>query len=779
MHVKTALTAILALGVASYVGGKYGHDLGLDVEITNAIPAALAQEPEAMRLLAALDGDRLAQVLPQPSFPAAGNPRPADKPRLTAPSAGPVPAPAPPAAPAPAPSPKVDESALRYFASQGDTRRLEAEIARLRALYPEWRPPDDLNAPSPDAGDAELDEMWKLFSQGKIGEARAAIAARSAADPAWQVPQDLLAQLDKSEAAQRLVNASDAKQWDQVLKIAAQTPGLLTCTNVDALWRVAEGFVQTTRLDRARDAYAYVLTNCTDAAERLATMQKALPLLPEDMIAALLRLEKGTEFGPVRDDLARRHVGKAAEDPKLTATPDEIARLDALARAASTPDDAILLGFYTLHHNEPAKAVDWFKLALSRNGGAKAAEGAVIALGAVKEYQEAESLGSAWLEAGPANRKAYLDVATALIAQTPPPRLDQPVVQRIAKTIGTDRYAPGAQGLGWYAYNSGQTAAAETWFETALSWDADQEPAAYGLGLSRQRLRDIAGLRAIVAKWGRRSPRIADLLNPRRTVEAAPDKREGAPAAALPATATSAPPVAAPAAAPAAPSTAAAVAPPLALGPARETVREARRIDEDEPAPRRALTVRVGGRERVLVAETAGLPPASGACRGGATGAAALARGWCLLNLKRPVEAAAAFDAAIRTSSGRVAEDAVSGKVYAQLQRGLTAEAGIAASTAPVSRKRRAELSAAILADRFYAAYDAKEYNRALITLQDRARYAPEGVDMMTLRGWSYFNLGRYDDARRVFEAVVRANGSAEARGGLAAIKDATRLHRY
>ncbi|WP_404289018.1 hypothetical protein ACD578_23600 [Microvirga sp. RSM25] len=37
--------------------------------------------------------------------------------------------------------PQVDESALRYFASQGDTRRVNAEIARLRALYPNWTPP--------------------------------------------------------------------------------------------------------------------------------------------------------------------------------------------------------------------------------------------------------------------------------------------------------------------------------------------------------------------------------------------------------------------------------------------------------------------------------------------------------------------------------------------------------------------------------------------------------------------------------------------------------------
>ncbi len=37
----------------------------------------------------------------------------------------------------------VDESALRYFASRGDTARLQVEISRLKALYPDWVPTKD------------------------------------------------------------------------------------------------------------------------------------------------------------------------------------------------------------------------------------------------------------------------------------------------------------------------------------------------------------------------------------------------------------------------------------------------------------------------------------------------------------------------------------------------------------------------------------------------------------------------------------------------------------
>lgn len=712
MHVKSALALALASAGLFYALGRYGHEQLVPPEFQAPVRAFAQEGAPSEKVPPEVE-------LAQSQRPPAGSPGAA------------------------APPPVVDESALRYFARQGDTRRLEAELARLRALYPEWKPPADLTAPATTV-DAELERMWRLFGEGKISEVRAAIAQRNATDPSWQPPADLAEQLDRAEAAQRLVNASNARQWEQVIRIGTETPTLLTCANVDALWRVAEAFTQTNRADRARDAYSYVLTHCPNPADRLATMQKALPALPEQMTLALLGQERAGEFSAIRDDLARRHIGKAAEEPSLSATPEEISRIEALAGAASTPDDATLLGFYALRHNDPAKATTWFKTALSRNGGAKAAEGAVLALSAAKDHQQAEELGSQWLQAGAANRKAYLDAATSLIAQDPPPRLSATVLERIAKTVSAERYPSGASGLGWFAYNSGQIGAAETWFETALAWDRGQEQAAYGLALTRQRLRDQAGLRALVAEWGPRSQRIADILRPGRrgTATAAPETPR--PVAELPPIAASEP------------------LPP----PRRAQARLAERTDD-------GVTVR-------HVAAQAPRPRAvDGRCGGGVTGAAALARGWCLLNLKRPAAAVEAFDAALRTGSAAIAQDAAAGKVYAQIQQGLTAEATVAAASAPVSPARRTELNTVLLSERFYALYDAKDYNAALITLEERARYAPETTDLMMLRGWSYFNLGRYADARKVFRALYRANGSSQAQSGLAAIDDATRRNRY
>ena len=63
--------------------------------------------------------------------------------------------------------PPVDESALRYFARTGDQRRLDAEMARLKALYPDWMPPANPAAPEVFV-DPQLEQFWQLFSEGSM-----------------------------------------------------------------------------------------------------------------------------------------------------------------------------------------------------------------------------------------------------------------------------------------------------------------------------------------------------------------------------------------------------------------------------------------------------------------------------------------------------------------------------------------------------------------------------------------------------------------------------------
>ncbi len=692
-----------------------------------------------------------------PALPA--SPAPVATPQPVAPAAGAA-APALAAA-APAAGPAVDETALRYFAQQGDARRLNAEIARLRALYPNWYPPTDMTAPVP-VTDTLLDNMWKLYSQGQYAAARAAIADRLATEPGWKVPADLLARLDIGEKRERLVNASNAKQWETVVQIAADTPSLLTCADVDVLWRLAEAFARSDRADRARDVDVYVLTNCQDPKERLATVQKAMAYLGDAELAELLALErtgadgKG-EFAAVKGDIARRRIGAAAKDPSKIAPPEDIALLQQLATAGTKADDAVLLGSYLFTHKDAEGAVTWFQLAKTRADTPEIARGLAYALNAVERPAEAEAAAYRWRDAGAENKEAYLVVATALLAIDPPAKIEPEVMARMAKAISEAKYAPGAQDLGWYAYNTGQTLSAARWFSAALTWKADMEPAAFGLALAAQKLGNKVALAQILKVWGPRSQRIADLADPtkQRAGLRPADTFELPPSIATPG-------VVQPGRAGAVvPQTTARIASDYAVPTPEGTFVQA---DAVAPATAPVRTTRV--------AASAG--GGGGGCRSGVRteqlrGMSALNRGWCLLSLNRPVEASDAFDAAMTSSDGKARQDAAYGKTLANLRSGLTDAAAVSASAAPQDPKRAVELRTEILTQRALAAYADNRWTEALLYLDERSQIAPEQNDLLLIRAWSYYHLGRLPESKRLFVAVA-GTGSREAAKALATL---------
>jgi tetratricopeptide (TPR) repeat protein len=151
----------------------------------------------------------------------------------------------------------------------------------------------------------------------------------------------------------------------------------------------------------------------------------------------------------------------------------------------------------------------------------------------------------------------------------------------------------------------------------------------------------------------------------------------------------------------------------------------------------------------------------------------ALSRGWCLMDINRPMEAAKAFDAALASSNRKTREDAAYGQSLAFLRAGLSNNAAVAATKAPQTQQRAAELQIAILADRALAAFDAKRYREALIYLDQRAQLRQEPIDLMVLRGYAYLNMKMYGDAERIFTAAA-STGNKDANRGLADLKAST-----
>ena len=658
-------------------------------------------------------------------------------------------------APAAAPSvntsagqvPVVDETALRYFARRGDSKRLEAEIARLRTLYPDWTPPSDPSAVLPQ-GDLKLDDMWQLYSENRYAEVRKAIADRMAAEPAWRPPQDLLDRLGIAEARDRLVNASNLKQSEMVIRVAANTPSLLTCSEVDVLWRVAEAFATTDRTGRARDAYLYILKNCTDEAERLATIEKAIPLLSRDEMADLLATErigpdgKG-EFDKARVDLARSSVAAAGKDPKVTVPVSDVSAVEAVADRDGQASDAILLGWYYVGRDNPTAAEKWFRKARGVKDTAEVSQGLALALVGLGRHAEAEDVLFPWNDGSDEVRKVYLAAVANLLGGDPPAMVDPAILQRMAPVVGKARDAAAAQQFGWYARALNQHRTASQWFTAALAWKPDDEPSAYGLALTRLQLRDQAGVAEIQRLWAGRSERIAILGETRRGRQ-----RQGA-LPAPPAEATTASPIAA----------------------------ERQPYDDTVEAP--ATIVETA--ERARPAQQSISAPPNGArsqqnrsCKttraySNLGGSESLARAWCLMELNRPFEAIKAFENALERGDAAVQRDAAYGQSLAYLRAGLANEAAVAAAKAPQDRKRTVELDEALLSRRASDFFGAGRYAETILALDQRARIAPERIDLMVLRGYAYLNLKRKEDARRIFRAIA-ATGDREGLRGLKAV---------
>lgn len=659
--------------------------------------------------------------------------------------------------PASANMPDVDLSALRYFAARGDTQRLQAEIARLRTLYPNWTPPADPLA-IPENGDPRLDAMWQLYTNGRYAEVRKAIADRQQAEPGWQPPDNLTGMLSLAEARQRLVNASDLKQYATVVDTAANNPGLLTCSEVDVLWRVADAFANTDRMGRARDAYLYILNNCTVASDRLATVQKASALLPAEMIGELLAKEKPgadgqLEFEPVKNDLARQFVAKAGEKEGVSVPSAYLMRLERLAETDRLASDALLLGWYNIRQKNMTEAEKWFRKAREEEDSASASQGLALALIDRNEPREAEDVMYKWRTASDDALATYLAATANLLALEPPIVLPPDVLQRIAAETVARKDAATAQQFGWYSLAFRQTQLALQWFGTALGWKADDEPSAYGMAVSYHDLRNLAGLRGIQQQWASRSQRIADVGTARMV------DQSGQPPAPV-----TAPPVAATPQPMASTSSAPQAGAPVSYGqpviqqPAAEPSRKQARL-----LAQTQRTNRTASRPRSCAAypDPQRLPPQQ-----------ALDLGWCLMETNRPAEALKAFESAIAGGQSTVKSDAAYGQSLAYLRMGLTDHAAVSATKSRMDRPRATELQVSILADRAVSAFQSKRYAETLLLLDQRSRLADERTDLMVLRGYSYLAMRRYADAAQIFESLA-STGHQDGIKGLAAVRAA------
>ena len=420
------------------------------------------------------------------------------------------------ARPAQAPQNSVDESALRYYASQTDTARVAAEIRRLKTLHPVWQPPENLFSTST----VQVDEqrLWQLFSLGQFDDVATEIQALQAEYPDYAPSVDLVAKLGAAQRRAGIVAASDQRDWEQVTALAADNQDLLVCREIDVLWRVAEAFASLEDKDQALEIYRYVLANCDNQKDRLSTVQKASLVMPiqsvEQLIAAgKRRKEGGTEFEMVRLDLVRRAIGALASGQSAQAPSERDFKLiEISARDRRNSQDAGLLGWYAFSTKDYAKARDWFKIACDTSKDPKLIEGYVLSLRNAGEMEKAQNLAYDNRAAGPLVRKAYIEVVSGEITKPTATALAAEPAKRFEELIDSEQSALGAQSLGWSLFRQNNFKSARSWFEKSTQWEETEE-GVLGLALSLQRLGERKLYSEYLVKNKAKHPAIAKLAS--------------------------------------------------------------------------------------------------------------------------------------------------------------------------------------------------------------------------------------------------------------------------
>ncbi|HEY5796770.1 MAG TPA: hypothetical protein VIU82_17310 [Bosea sp. (in: a-proteobacteria)] len=411
-----------------------------------------------------------------------------------------------------APTKAVDESALRFYAGQGDTARVAAEIRRLKTLHSNWQPPEDLFS----LGGSTIDEqpLWALFTAKRYEELRERIAALQSERPDFVPSTDLASKLVQAERREAIVIAADGKDWPRVIELATGAEELLVCREIDLLWRVAEAFSGVDEPSRAVEVYRYILTNCDNSRERLATVQKASAILPAPTVQELIALGKrrgaSAEFDAVGIDLIRWKVGQASSG-EATEIPDarELKLIETSARRG-TADDAALLGWYNFGRKDYAAAKEWFGLAVKTASKPKYVEGYILALRNAGDLDQAEELAYRHRESDVLIRKAYIEIVASDITGPTAKLLTSDRQARLEEIITRDKSALGAQALGWNLYNAQNFAQARAWFERSVAW-APSEEAVVGLIVAARKLNDKAVALATVNAYKQQYPAVASL----------------------------------------------------------------------------------------------------------------------------------------------------------------------------------------------------------------------------------------------------------------------------
>lgn len=402
---------------------------------------------------------------------------------------------------------KVDDSALRYYATSKDLKRLGAEMRRLKMLYPDWQPPKDLFSPVANVNEQPL---WDIYQTGNYAAVRAKIAQMQSANPKWQPSDDLTLKLQLGETRSLISRAYAQHRWQEVISTAQADPAILVCSDMQVLWNVGESFAQLHNYAQSFDLYKYVLTNCSDPSMRLATVQKAALLLPAQGMTSLIALGRimpdGTsEFENIGFDGLRRQIGEFVQQGDLSMTPsdEDLKRFVDFIQRTNSAADAGLMGWFFYAQEDWQMANSWFIQAAQYDRSPKNLEGVILTLRNMDRPEDALKLARRYLKASPEIAKQYVEItAESLTSEKPAIALKDKQVDDFEKIVADQKSPLGAQALGWKYLNDGDKAKAKEWFTQSVGWQPT-EGGVVGLAVMASRDKDYRVLTALKTQYSK------------------------------------------------------------------------------------------------------------------------------------------------------------------------------------------------------------------------------------------------------------------------------------
>lgn len=196
-------------------------------------------------------------------------------------------------APAPlAASPGTEDlRALIYYLDHNDQRAVQAEMRRLRAQFPGWTPPDNLDtlramgAPT----QAGIDEgpIWARIERGDFTGARELISRGRREAPGWTPDAELLQILERNEAQAAFDAAVSRRDHEAAISAARRAPTLMRCETINNAWQLAEMYELADQRQQALDTYRGVLSACTSYQDAEPTLEKANEIASLEQLGAL------------------------------------------------------------------------------------------------------------------------------------------------------------------------------------------------------------------------------------------------------------------------------------------------------------------------------------------------------------------------------------------------------------------------------------------------------------------------------------------------------------